>query len=93
MKDESRYEGQFYNGKFHGTGIFRRADGTQFEGEFKEGKIWGCGLMTFADGSHGLPRNEGYFEGIMLVRREKCPEVLKKANESAEKALNLVNDF
>ena len=44
------------------------------------------GLITFADGSHGLPRNEGYFEGNKMVKREKCSAVIQKALSSAEAA-------
>jgi hypothetical protein len=86
LADGSRYEGQFSNGKFHGHGIFIRADGMKYEGEFKDGKVWGNGLLTFADGTHGLPRNEGYFEGTQIVRREKCSSAIQKARQSAEKS-------
>ena len=44
------------------------------------------GLLTFADGTHGLPRNEGYFDGNKLVKRDKCPNVIYKAEQAAEKA-------
>ena len=44
------------------------------------------GLLTFADGTHGLPRNEGYFEGTSIVRREKCPASVQKARQAAERA-------
>ena len=46
------------------------------------------GLLTFADGTHGLPRNEGYFENSALVRREKSGHVLQKARQAAERARN-----
>ena len=45
--------------------------------------------MTFSDNTHGLPRNEGYFDGNKLMRREKCPEIVQKAKTAAEKAKNL----
>ena len=44
------------------------------------------GLVTFPDGSHGLPRNEGYFELNQIVRREKCPMVVHRAKEAARRA-------
>ena len=44
------------------------------------------GLLTFADGTHGLPRNEGYFEGGTIVKREKCPSVYHRALQAAERA-------
>jgi len=84
--DQSRYEGEFSDGKFNGVGVFTRCDGMRYEGEFKDGRIWGLGLLTFADGTHGLPRNEGYFENNALVRREKCPIVVGKARQIADRA-------
>lgn len=83
--DKSKYEGEFSQGKYNGTGVFTRCDGMRYEGEFKDGKVWGYGIMTFADGTHGLPRNEGYFEST-LIRREKCPSNIHKAIQSAERA-------
>ena len=56
---------------------------------FKIGIAWNSmclGLLTFADGTHGLPRNEGYFEGGTIVRREKCPTAYHRAVQAAEKA-------
>ena len=44
------------------------------------------GLLTFADGTHGLPRNEGYFENNVLVKREKCTAVIKEALRQADAA-------
>lgn len=38
-----RYEGEFSQGKFHGSGVFSRFDGMKFEGEFKEGRVEGYG--------------------------------------------------
>ncbi|XP_025093968.1 MORN repeat-containing protein 4-like [Pomacea canaliculata] len=86
FQDGSRYEGEFKKGKFHGLGIFTRKDKMAFEGEFREGKIWGLGLVTFPDGSHGLPRNEGYFEGNHIIRREKCAMVVHQARITANRA-------
>ena len=48
--------------------------------------LWFTGLVTFADGSHGLPRNEGYFEGTKMIKREKCSGVVQKALSVAEAA-------
>ncbi|XP_070212255.1 MORN repeat-containing protein 4-like [Littorina saxatilis] len=91
FQDGSRYAGEFRHGKFHGLGVFQRADNMMFEGEFKEGKIWGMGLVTFPDGTHGLPRNEGYFEYNQIVRREKCPTVIHRAQEVAKRAEHPTN--
>lgn len=38
-----RYEGEFAQGKFQGTGVFSRYDGMKFEGEFKDGRVEGYG--------------------------------------------------
>ncbi|ELU01813.1 hypothetical protein CAPTEDRAFT_120701 [Capitella teleta] len=84
--DGSSYEGEFAEGKFNGAGVFTRGDGMRFEGQFKDGRINGYGLITFADGTHGLPRNEGFFENTRIVRREKCPSAVDHAIQAAEKA-------
>ncbi|XP_076436015.1 MORN repeat-containing protein 4 homolog [Babylonia areolata] len=86
FQDGSRYGGEFKQGKFHGLGVFQRADNMMFEGEFRDGKIRGMGLVTFADGTHGLPRNEGYFESNQILRREKCSMVIHRAREAAKRA-------
>lgn len=64
---------------------------TKYEGEFKEGKIIGRGILTFTDKSHGLPRNEGYFEGNKLLRREKCTDIISRAIQTAKNANKLIN--
>lgn len=84
--DGSKYEGEFYQGKYCNYGVFTRCDKMKFEGEFRDGKVNGRGLLTFTDGTNGLPRNEGYFEGNKLVKREKCDETIKKAQSAAKKA-------
>lgn len=86
LKNGSRYAGEFKNGNFHGFGVFQRVDGMSFEGEFKDGQIFGMGIVTFSDGTHGLPRNEGFFEQCKITRREKCPAIISKAREVAKKA-------
>jgi hypothetical protein len=58
----------------------------KYEGQFQDGKVYGLGLLTFTDGSHGLPRNEGYFEDNKLIRHEKCTGVIQKAVATAERA-------
>jgi hypothetical protein len=84
-----RYDGEFSQGRYHGLGVFTRCDGMKYEGQFQGGLICGLGLLTFTDGSHGLPRNEGYFENNKLVRHEKCPDIVRKAIICAEKAKTL----
>lgn len=41
----SRYEGEFVQGKFQGVGVFSRFDGMKFEGEFKNGRVEGHGTF------------------------------------------------
>ena len=84
--DGSKYEGEFSKGKYNGYGIYTRLDGMVFEGKFQEGKVHGPGLITFPDGAHGRPRNEGYFEGTKLIRREKVTEAIEKTRKIADKA-------
>ncbi|KAM6347962.1 MORN repeat-containing protein 4 isoform 5-T6 [Alca torda] len=85
-----RYEGEFVQGKFSGVGVFTRCDNMTFEGEFKGGRVYGFGLLTFPDGSHGVPRNEGFFENNKLLRREKCPAVIQRAQGASKSAHNLM---
>lgn len=59
LLDGSMYEGDFQNGKYHGFGVYQRADGMKFEGQFRDGQAHGGGLLTFSDGSNGRPRQEG----------------------------------
>ena len=47
------------------------------------------GLLTFPDGSHGIPRNEGFFEGNKLIRREQCGQKVARAEQAAIKAKNI----
>lgn len=47
------------------------------------------GLLTFPDGSHGVPRNEGFFENNKLLRREKCTAIIQKAQGASKSAHNL----
>ena len=36
---QSKYEGQFSNGKFNGFGVATRSDNMKYEGEFTNGKV------------------------------------------------------
>uniref|UniRef100_A0A803TYJ1 MORN repeat-containing protein 4 n=1 Tax=Anolis carolinensis TaxID=28377 RepID=A0A803TYJ1_ANOCA len=87
---EGRYEGEFVQGKFNGVGVFTRYDNMIFEGEFKGGRVDGFGLLTFPDGSHGIPRNEGFFENNKLLRREKCQAVVQRAQSASRLAHVLI---
>lgn len=78
-----RYEGEFTQGWFHGSGIFFRSDGMKFEGEFRGGRIWGLGLVTFNDLTNGFPRNEGFFQDCKLIRKKNCPDIVQRAQKIA----------
>ncbi|XP_057289573.1 MORN repeat-containing protein 4-like [Hydractinia symbiolongicarpus] len=84
--DGSFYQGEFSNGLYNGHGIYVRCDGMMFEGAFRNGRPDGPGLITFADGSHGNPKQEGYFEGTRITKRESAGPALKKARLCAERA-------
>lgn len=84
--DHSRFEGEFRDGKFNGYGVFERSDGMKYEGQFKDGKIEGLGLVTYSDQTHGLPRNEGYFESNRIIRRQKCHSEIHRARQAAQRA-------
>jgi hypothetical protein len=47
---EVGYEGDYKDGKKHGHGIFRYANGNIYEGEFKDGKKHGHGIYRYANG-------------------------------------------
>lgn len=89
--DGSKYEGEFNHGRYNNLGVFTRCDRMKYEGEFTDGKVIGRGLLTFTDGTHGLPRNEGYFEGNKLIQREKCTDVINRAVQTAKNANKLIN--
>lgn len=70
-------------GWFHGHGIFWRSDGMMYEGEFRGGRLWGLGMITFSDYTHGFPRHEGYFQDCRMIKKQKCPEVIQRAQKVA----------
>ncbi|WP_309043133.1 MORN repeat-containing protein [Marinobacter sediminicola] len=50
-KDGLKYEGQFVDGAFHGSGTAWYPDGTRYEGDWDTGKRAGEGVWRDADGS------------------------------------------
>lgn len=57
----------------------------KFEGVFKGGQVLGGGLLTFPDGSHGLPRQEGEWDGGRLIRRGQATDAVSAASDAATK--------
>ena len=37
--DNSRYDGEFNDGKYNGHGVYQRADGMRYEGQFRDGQV------------------------------------------------------
>jgi hypothetical protein len=44
------YVGEFFDGKFHGQGIFKGQDGRKYVGEYKNHKKHGQGTYTYSNG-------------------------------------------
>ena len=51
MPNDGVYEGAFKDGKAHGHGTFKWADGRVHEGAFKDGKAHGHGTKKWPDGA------------------------------------------
>jgi hypothetical protein len=49
--DGAVYEGDWIDGKYHGTGKFSFGNGDVYEGGFRNGKYHGTGKLTYADGT------------------------------------------
>ena len=43
------YEGEYFEGQFHGKGKYVRKDGLTYEGEWKDGKKHGNGIEILGD--------------------------------------------
>jgi hypothetical protein len=51
LDNDSKFNGNFVNGLFEGTGSFRWSDGVIYSGDFKKGHSHGTGEYTWPDGS------------------------------------------
>ena len=80
------YAGEFSHGVFNGFGVYKRSDQFKYEGAFKNGRPDGPGIITFPDGKNGVPRQEGFWEGTRLVRREKVTHAQMMARQCAKRA-------
>ena len=67
-----RYAGEFKQGKFHGLGVFQRADNMMFEGEFKNGRIWGMGEFHYYGWGMGITISDGAWVSITITDAEHC---------------------
>jgi hypothetical protein len=47
--------------------------------------------VTYSDQTHGLPRNEGYFENNKIIRRQKCHNEIHRARQAAQRAKEKVD--
>lgn len=45
------YDGEFVNGKRHGKGKYKWADGAEYDGDWKDGNMDGKGRKKWADGN------------------------------------------
>ena len=50
MKNGSRYEGEFKDGKFHGKGTYFFFNGSRYEGYWENGEMSGKGTWHYANG-------------------------------------------
>jgi len=48
--DNSKYEGQWKDGRFHGTGIYTFPDGGKYIGQMRDNERVGQGIMYYPDG-------------------------------------------
>ncbi len=83
---QSKFEGQFADGKYEGHGVFTKSDGMKYEGQFRDGKVEGQGKVTFPDGSNGKPRQEGTFGDRKLVMGGKQAAAVKQAADAQASA-------
>ena len=83
---QSKYEGQFVDGRFDGFGVFTKNDGTKYEGAFKEGRVEGAGKVTFPDGTNGKPRQEGSFADRKLAVGGKQAGAISSAQQAQQMA-------
>lgn len=67
-----RYEGEFLNGQFQGTGVFSRYDGMKFEGEFKDGRVEGYGEPATPSCQEAIYFLPGFRHGLPLLCFQDC---------------------
>ena len=69
-KNGDRYEGDFINDKYHGTGkLIKKENGWVYVGEFKEGKLHGKATVTKPNGDSFTGEHvNGVTEGLCVYR-------------------------
>lgn len=55
-----RYEGEWFEGKMHGKGIYQYSDGSVYEGAWVSGKMQGKGQFRYPNGN--------LYDGDFMVR-------------------------
>lgn len=75
-EDGSVYEGEWYDDKRHGQGMFRTADENRYEGEWQDDKKHGHGKYYFLDKGQ-------VYEGVWFEDTAKCGEMKDFCRETA----------
>lgn len=68
LKTGEKYEGEFFEGDYHGKGMFLWVNGNRYTGEFKNDKLHGKGTYIWANGDKFVGNyinNQEFGEGIM----------------------------
>jgi hypothetical protein len=61
------YDGDWFNGKMHGKGVYTFASGAKYEGDWVDDKRHGKGVYTYADGSYNVGTwKNGEADGMFL---------------------------
>ena len=61
------YEGEFLDGKQHGSGKYISADGYEYDGQWVNGSIEGFGTAKYSDGSTSVSYTHLTLPTILLV--------------------------
>jgi len=71
------YEGDFVNGKRHGSGVYVSVSGARYEGEWQNDMRHGYGILSFTapesldeGGGSGMAAWAGTYEGQSLAAKE-----------------------
>ncbi len=84
MKNGSRYEGEFKDGKFHGKGTYFFFNGSRYEGYWENGEMSGKGTWHYANGM----KLEGTFSKDRVIDEQEIIPV--KIERSASKVISVI---